>query len=198
VKLVVEQGNLAGQEFSLEPPVISIGRGADNDVVLLEHGVSRHHARLQQEPQGWVLIDLGSTNGTYVSGQRLPAHQAHLLQPGDQLRIGFSVLALRQVEESDEFWDGETLRPSRRIHPAIMIMGALAIIVVLAGIVLLLVTVLRPEPQPPTPTMVEPMEHMLTALPLPTGFEDMVTAVATMLPEGLPLPLLGGTPTPTP
>jgi hypothetical protein len=165
--------------------------------VLLEHGVSRRHARLQRGPQGWLFTDLGSTNGTYVDGQRLPAHQDYLLQPGERVTMGNAVLILWYAEKQDEFEEGEA-QPVRRLHPAVMIVGAVAVVAVLAGLVLLLVLVLRPEPLPPTPTVVEPMEHMLTVLPIPTGFEDMITSVATMLPEGLPLPLFGGTPTPTP
>jgi hypothetical protein len=209
MKLIVEQGNLAGREISLEQAV-SIGRGGDNDVVLPEQGVSRFHARLEPSPQGWLLTDLGSTNGTYVNGQRLPGHEAYLLQSGDRVTIGSSVLTMQHGEKHPPGLGVEegrraarrTGRPPARTGgrpaPAVMVAGALGLIVVLVGIVILLVLILKPAEAPPTPTAVDPMQHMLTALPLPTGFEDMMTAVVTVLPPGLPIPFLGGTPTPTP
>jgi len=201
VRLVVEQGNRVGQEFVLDERVATIGRSAENNLVLLEHGVSRHHARLQRDPQGWLVLDQGSTNGTYINGQPLPAHEPYLLRPGDRIALGNAVLAFYETEPSAEPEappDGGSEQPPRRLHPALMLVGAVGLIVVLAGLVFLLVMVLQPDQAPPTPTGVEPLEHMLTALPLPTGLDDVVTAIAPLLPTGLPLPQLGGTPTPTP
>jgi hypothetical protein len=202
VKLIVETGNLAGREFTPGHPVVSIGRGADNDIVLREHGVSRKHARLQHSPQGWLLTDLGSTNGTYINRQRIREHEPYVLRSGDQVAMGSAVLAVWQDEEV--FGEGGQALPAtgpptrRRPHPAIMIVGALCVIVVLVGIVLLLVTLLQPAELPATPTVVEPLERMRTALPIPTGIQDIVTAVVTLIPPGLQLPRLRGTPTPTP
>jgi hypothetical protein len=51
----------------------TVGRADDNDLVLADPEVSRHHARLEPDGQGWRAIDLGSTNGTWVNGQRLSA-----------------------------------------------------------------------------------------------------------------------------
>lgn len=199
-KLVVEQGNLAGQAFSLQRTVVSIGRGADNDVSLPEQGVSRHHARLERCPQGWLLTDLGSTNGTYVNGQRMREHEAYLLRPGDGVSIGGSLLLVQQAESASS--RGRVDRPAprgrERPHPVLLIVSAVGLIAVLVGIVVLLVVGLRPAGAPPTATAVDPMEHMMTALPLPTGFEDIVTAVVPLMPTGLWNLLLGGTPTPTP
>ncbi len=222
-KLIVEQENRAGQEFSLERPVVSIGRGADNDICLREQGVSRHHARLQRNPQGWLLTDLGSTNGTYVNGQRMPGHEAYLLRSGDRVRIGGSLLFVQHgkgsepedapqrgfvkrgaatSQEESASARGRENRPASRhkgsLHPIVLIVGAVGLIVVLAAIVFLLVTSLRPPEALPTATAVDPMEHMMTALPLPTGLEDIVTAVVPLVPTGLSIPWLGGTPTPTP
>ena len=63
-----------------------IGRNAQADISLPAPVVSWHHARLDRTPQGHVLTDLSSTNGTFVNGQRL-AHP-HLLQPGEVVQIG--------------------------------------------------------------------------------------------------------------
>jgi len=60
VALLVERGRQAGHRFDLAAPTLSIGRGADNDLVLAEPGASRRHARLERTPQGWQLTDLAS------------------------------------------------------------------------------------------------------------------------------------------
>jgi pSer/pThr/pTyr-binding forkhead associated (FHA) protein len=205
MKLIVEQGSLrsadpgvmADREVSLQRPM-SIGRGGDNDLVLPEQGVSRHHARFEQGPQGWLLTDLGSTNGTYVNDRRLPGHEAHLLRPGDRVTIGSTVLSVRQEEEPVPGEAGLPGDRAARRTPALMIVGAVGLLVVLAGLVMLLVLVLKPAEGPPTPTAVDSMQHMLTAVPMPTGLDKIVTAVVPLLPSGLPLPFFGDTPTPTP
>jgi len=65
---------------------VNLGRASDNDHVI-EHGsVSRYHARLQQVGPGWLIIDLNSSNGTYVNGVAVSG--PHLLRAGDAVRIG--------------------------------------------------------------------------------------------------------------
>jgi hypothetical protein len=73
------------------PPValvsspVRVGRAADNDLVLPDPEVSRHHARLEPEGEGWRAIDLGSTNGTWVNGVRL---NAGTITSGDEVAFG--------------------------------------------------------------------------------------------------------------
>jgi pSer/pThr/pTyr-binding forkhead associated (FHA) protein len=52
----------------LHHAAVTVGRGSDNDLVLDHPQVSRHHARLEPAEPGWVVIDLGSTNGTWRNG----------------------------------------------------------------------------------------------------------------------------------
>lgn len=78
----------------LNRAVISLGRNADNDVVLPAEGVSRYHARLQATTDGWKVLDLGGVNGTHLAGQRLAAQQATPLLPDQPLRIGPYTLTL--------------------------------------------------------------------------------------------------------
>lgn len=196
MRLVVERGDLAGREFPLKRSVVSIGRGADNDLALPVQGVSRFHARLERGRGGWLLTDVGSTNGTQVNGQPLAKQQSHLLYPGDRITMGSAVLLV--VDDETPVGDEVPSQGSRRIHPALMVAGALGVIVVLVGMVFLLVMILQPEEPPPPPTAAAPIEQIVTALPLPSGVDRVVTAVATWIPTGLPLPFFGGTPTPTP
>lgn len=70
----------------LSLPVVHIGLLQTNDVVLADPTVSRLHAVIRWTARGYVLEDLGSTNGTYVEGQRITAPV--LLVPGQQIRLG--------------------------------------------------------------------------------------------------------------
>jgi pSer/pThr/pTyr-binding forkhead associated (FHA) protein len=66
----------------------TIGRDDENDVVLGETTLSRCHAVLLAGPQGMLLIDLDSTNGTFVNGTPIPADTPVLLADGDQITLG--------------------------------------------------------------------------------------------------------------
>lgn len=78
-------GSLPGQVFRLRPPAVTLGRGADNDVRLIDDGVSRQHARIHISEFGAEIEDLGSTNGTYLNGRQV---RRATLAPGDKLRFG--------------------------------------------------------------------------------------------------------------
>jgi serine/threonine protein kinase len=73
---------------NLNRETITIGRNADNDIVLPAEGVSRYHARLQVAEVGWNLIDLGGINGTWINDRRLRADEAELLEPGSKIELG--------------------------------------------------------------------------------------------------------------
>lgn len=83
----------------LNKEVLLIGREADNDLVLDSPTVSRHHARLFLTAEGWCLKDLQSRNGTIVGGVR---QEEALLAPGDEFRVGDSVLRLEPTGEIEE------------------------------------------------------------------------------------------------
>jgi hypothetical protein len=70
-------------------PGLTIGRATDNDLVLHDERVSRHHGRIAGRRGALLYSDLGSTNGTEVNGERVTSV---VLGPGDQIRIGASTL----------------------------------------------------------------------------------------------------------
>ena len=71
---------------------LRIGRSEDNDVVIVDGRVSRHHARIVADGDGFAIEDLGSSNGTFVDGQ--PARRARL-HPGASIVVGETVLEIR-------------------------------------------------------------------------------------------------------
>ena len=79
--LVTENGEIV----PLTRPVTSIGRAMDNDIVLEAKGVSRRHAQIRWDSARYVLEDLGSTNGTSVSGTMVGRHP---LEDGEEIAFG--------------------------------------------------------------------------------------------------------------
>lgn len=88
-RLIVRRGPQPNQIYELNKDVITLGRDITNDIVINDPEVSRHHCRLTRGGGGYTLEDLGSTNGTFVNGQRLMG--ARPLSGGDQVGLGETV-----------------------------------------------------------------------------------------------------------
>jgi FHA domain len=88
-QLVMKTGTAPGKIYLLEKNEYGIGREVGNEVFVNEAEVSRRHARLTLQTGNYLLEDLGSTNGTFVNGQRLMGPR--LLQPGDTILLGENV-----------------------------------------------------------------------------------------------------------
>lgn len=77
------------QDYLLDKPEIVIGRGANCDIVLSKDKLtSRRHAIVRYENGSYILRDGGSSNGTFVNGQKIEASDARVLQNGDHIGIG--------------------------------------------------------------------------------------------------------------
>ena len=87
--LAVHGGPKQGMSLLLGAKSAGLGRASDNDVIIRSPSVSRHHARITETQFGFVLIDLDSTNGTYVNGRKIPP-VGYLLSSGDKIRFGFT------------------------------------------------------------------------------------------------------------
>src|SRR5216684_2072953 len=81
----------------LGPASMTIGRSPDNQLVVNDPQASSHHAQIYPDGQGYLLVDLGSTNGTFINEQRLISHSPRMLNAGDVLRIGNTSLSYEAI-----------------------------------------------------------------------------------------------------
>jgi hypothetical protein len=83
-QLMLETSN-GTHPIPLESTLLSIGRGLDNDIILEDTRVSRHHAQLRYKTRRFWVTDMNSTNGTYINGERISEAD---LRHGDVLSLG--------------------------------------------------------------------------------------------------------------
>ena len=96
--LVVTDGPSVGKAYPLQGMICTIGRSADNTLVLDSSRVSRRHLQIRLLPTGTMIEDLGSTNGTWVNGRGLV--EPRTLSPGDQIRVADYITLEYVVEEA--------------------------------------------------------------------------------------------------
>ena len=94
-QLVMHTGPTPGKTFPLEGDVLTIGREASNAVAINDAEVSRKHTQLVLQGGKYVITDLGSTNGTFVNGQRLTGQ--HVLQAGEIISLGEQISLLYEA-----------------------------------------------------------------------------------------------------
>ena len=82
----MNEGPGKGTKYELRSPLGHVGRGAHNDVRLSDESVSETHAKLQKREDGWYVVDMDSTNGTYVGGSRVNGEKK--LEGSPDLRFG--------------------------------------------------------------------------------------------------------------
>lgn len=95
LRLVITDGAETGREFQVSGS-LSIGRDATAGIVIDDDETSRRHAVVTREGDELVILDLDSTNGTWVNDERVAS--GHRVRVGDRIRIGATVLELRTGE----------------------------------------------------------------------------------------------------
>src|SRR5689334_5802827 len=91
-QLIMRSGPTPGAAFVLEGDQIDIGRDSTNEIVINDAEISRRHARLTFQGGKYVLEDLGSTNGTFVNGQRLAGPR--VLKSGEVVSFGEQIVMI--------------------------------------------------------------------------------------------------------
>ena len=92
--LIVVEGPLSETVIPLGTPQITLGRAPDSTLVIDDDYASSRHARLYPSEDGWIVEDLGSTNGTWIDRTRITSPT--VLPPGVPLRIGRTTLQLQR------------------------------------------------------------------------------------------------------
>ena len=202
MKLIAQTGPCAGQEFPLTKSVVTIGRAAENDVAIRDMRLSRQHAQIRQQAQEWVIVDLGSTNGTYVNDKRITGPQ--VMRPGDRIVLGETTLIVQEHPEVERTGAEAPTAPHAPTRPApaarptasslpIIVAGG-ATVLLIAVIIILLAGRGQPQLAPtpsPEPTSFAAPAPILTETPTPTA-TAAPTTTATPTPTDTP------TPSPTP
>jgi two-component system, cell cycle response regulator len=99
---------LLGKRFVLDRAVLRVGRGADNTVVLEGDSVSRRHARFERRGNRWHVVDLNSTNGTYLNEQLVVGEQ--ILNNSDRIKIGPAILKFLSGADAEAKYHEEIYR----------------------------------------------------------------------------------------
>ncbi len=98
-QLIMRSGPTPGAAFTLEGDQLTIGRDSTNEIVINDAEVSRRHARLTFQGGKYVLEDLGSTNGTFVNGQRLSGPR--VLKAGEVVSFGEQIVLVFEAVSLD-------------------------------------------------------------------------------------------------
>jgi two-component system, cell cycle response regulator len=108
VAIYAPEPGMLGKRFVLDRAVLRVGRGADNTVVLDGDSVSRRHARFEKRGTRWYVVDLNSTNGTYLNEQLVISEQ--VLNNGDRVKIGPAILKFLSGADAEAKYHEEIYR----------------------------------------------------------------------------------------
>ena len=97
---ILNEGPLKGTRFAIRSALTHVGRGAHNDIRLADDSVSETHAKLQRRDDGWYVVDMDSTNGTYVGGTRIAGERR--LEGTPDVRFGGMKMRFTAADETAE------------------------------------------------------------------------------------------------
>jgi diguanylate cyclase (GGDEF)-like protein len=108
--IVVIYGPEIGRRVALGTSAFEIGRSSKTELFIDQESISRHHARITFDGAGFLITDLGSTNGTFVNDAPVSARREAKLQDGDQIQIGRSILKFMTGENIEVHYHEEIYR----------------------------------------------------------------------------------------
>ena len=108
--IVVMYGPEIGRRVALGTAAFEIGRSSKTELFIDQESISRHHARITFDGAGYVITDLGSTNGTLVNDSPVGARHEAKLRDGDQIQIGRSILKFMTCENIEVHYHEEIYR----------------------------------------------------------------------------------------
>ncbi|MEJ2208361.1 MAG: FHA domain-containing protein [Anaerolineae bacterium] len=135
---------MAGMDLDVDRPAVRIGRGSGSDLIIQDDQASRQHAEISRQGDQYFIRDLGSTNGTFVNGQRISGTQP--LQPGDQIRIGETTMGFQAAplaaapvasDWDSDLWQESVAAPAAAGRPRWLvwaIVGAVVVVLAAAGV----------------------------------------------------------------
>ena len=91
---------VTGRMFKLEKDESILGRSSDAEINLVDDGISRKHAKFVVEKEGYRLVDLGSTNGSFLNGKRVQGTSG--LKDGDKIQVGSTTVLLFTLQDQLE------------------------------------------------------------------------------------------------
>jgi pSer/pThr/pTyr-binding forkhead associated (FHA) protein len=175
-RLVMRTGPTPGKVIDLTEDNLTIGREPSNEIPINDAEISRKHARLSMQGGNYVLEDLGSTNGTFVNGQRLMG--PHVLKPGEIVSFGEQISctyeAISEVDANATIISSKPAAPPPTA-PSVQPMPPSASEPKPAA---------PPPPPPPSPSQPRPAQMATPSQPKPVP----PPAYAGQVPAGPPTP----------
>ncbi|MBW1915868.1 MAG: FHA domain-containing protein, partial [Deltaproteobacteria bacterium] len=110
IKIFIMSGNDQGQSYEVEGDRMTIGRGSGNEVRIRETAVSRNHLRIVKKGSSYLILDLNSTNGTFVKGTPITPGEEIEVEEGIPVTLGKTLISIgkecqripRQAVETSE------------------------------------------------------------------------------------------------
>jgi transcriptional regulator with GAF, ATPase, and Fis domain len=99
-KLLIVSGPLQGREFVVDRDIFTLGSGKHNDLVIEDSTISKRHCEISIDPEGYLIRDLESTNGTIVQGVKV---SSAYLTPGTEVQLGKTRLVFCPLPEANDF-----------------------------------------------------------------------------------------------
>lgn len=120
ISFEVKNSAFRGFVFYLKKPVSLVGRGEDCDIILPDVSVSSHHCKIMQGKHCLRVVDLGSTNGTWINGKIITER---ILQPGDSFQIG-TVMVELQLKLKRNLDAAKVADATKQLQKTVMIAAA--------------------------------------------------------------------------